>query len=54
MGKIISCRRSIVAVFSISCLTVVAIFNGTDTSTAVAAVAVGLAGANAYQGKKES
>jgi len=49
--KVFSCRRSIIALFSISCLTAIAIVNGTDTSISIAAVAMGVAGANAYQSK---
>lgn len=52
MHKIISCRRTFVAVFAVTCLTVIALINGTDTSIAIASVAVGIAGANAYQKAK--
>lgn len=52
MIKLLSCRRSIVAMLSIACLTSIAILKGIDTSSAIAAVAMGVAGANAFQGSK--
>lgn len=53
MRKLLTCRRSMVAVIAIACLTAIAIYNGTDTSTSIAAVAMGVAGANALQRKVE-
>ncbi len=47
--RILFSRRAFTALFSISCLTLIALKNGTDTSAAIAAVAVGLAAANGYQ-----
>lgn len=52
LAKIMSCRRSLIAAFGITCLTAIALYNGTDTSVSIAAIAMGVAGANAYQGKK--
>lgn len=49
MRKIFSCRRSSMALIAIGCLTLIALFKGHDTSMAISAVAVGLAGANAYE-----
>lgn len=39
------------ALFAISCLLLLGLVNKTDTSMAIATVAVGLAGSNAYQKK---
>jgi hypothetical protein len=54
MKKILSCRRSIVAVFGISCLTLLGMYHGVDISgiaIAVAGIVASVAGANAYQSK---
>ena len=52
MMKIWTCRRSSIAVIAIAALTSIAIYKGMDTSSAIAAIALGIAGANAYQGSK--
>jgi hypothetical protein len=49
---IFTCRRTVVALFSITCLTWIALEKGVDTSTAISAVAIGLAGANAFEKSK--
>lgn len=49
---IFTCRRTVVALTSIACLTWIAISKGIDTSSAIAAVAIGLAGANAFEKSK--
>lgn len=50
-AKIIYSRRSFVALFSIFCLTLIALINHVDTSMSIATVAVGLAASNSYQKK---
>lgn len=46
---ILLCRRTIIAVGAISCLTVLGIQREHDVSEAIAAVAIGLAAANSYE-----
>lgn len=53
MKKLLTCRRSMIAILAIFCLTAVALVNGTDTSMAIASVAMGVAGANALQRRVE-
>ncbi len=48
-GRIIYSRRAFTALFSIACLTLIALVNKVDTSTSIATVAIGLAAANAHQ-----
>jgi hypothetical protein len=50
MKTILECRRSIIAIFAISCLAAINLYKGTDCSSAIAAVAIGLAGANSAEG----
>jgi len=55
MLKIWNCRRSIVSIFGIICLTVIAIYCKTDISgiaVAIAGIAGSLSGANAYEASK--
>ncbi len=49
--RILYSRRAVTALFSISCLTLIALVNHIDTSMAIATVAVGLAAANSHQKK---
>lgn len=49
MGNVLKCRRTITALFGITCLTAIALVKGLDTSTAIASVAIGLAAANATE-----
>lgn len=51
MSRLISCRRTFVAVLAIVCLTTLGLTKSTDVSMAIASIAAALAGANAYQGK---
>jgi hypothetical protein len=55
MKKLLSCRRSIVACLAISCLTFLAYKqdNVDAVAASIAAIAMGLAGANAFEGKKK-
>lgn len=48
-GRVLFSRRAFTALFSITCLTLISLKNGTDTSMAIASVAVGLAAANSHQ-----
>lgn len=49
LHTILLCRRTIIAVGAISCLTVLGIQREHDVSEAIAAVAIGLAAANSYE-----
>ncbi len=44
-----ACRRTVVALVSIGCLTWIGLRTATDVAAAIAAVAIGLAGSNAAQ-----
>lgn len=52
MRQIFKCRRSSVAVIAIGVLTFLGYTKSMDVAMAISTVAVGLAGANAYQGRK--
>lgn len=49
--KLLDCRRSKIALTAIAALTYLGYSKGLDVSSAIALVAVGVAGANAYQKK---
>lgn len=51
MKRVFECRRTFIALVAIVCLTFIGYHKGIDVGMAIASVAVGLAGANAYQGK---
>lgn len=54
---ILTCRRSLIAILAMGCLTALGYINPTATSAcaqAIAMVAIGLAGSNAYQGSIEA
>jgi len=51
MNKILKCRRSIVCLVAIGCLTYLGYSKGLDVSLAIATVAGALCGANAYESK---
>lgn len=54
MRKILSCRRSTIAVIGIGCLTLLGMYHGVDISgisIAIAGIVASVAGANAYQAK---
>lgn len=53
MRKILNCRRSMIALFSILCLTVLGVVQGIDVSFAIAGIVASIAGANSYQGAAE-
>lgn len=50
--RLVASRRAMTAFYAITSLTIIGIVNKADTSTAIAAIAVGLAGANSYQKSK--
>ena len=52
--KLLSCRRSKIALVAIACLTWLGCTQAFDVSLAIASVAIGIAGANAYQKKGQS
>lgn len=54
MKNVLYCRRTFVAVFATTLLAAMAFVNGTDTSMAIATVAVGLAASNSYERAKRS
>jgi hypothetical protein len=49
LACLLYCRRSLIAIFSVTCLTWIALSKGTDTSSAIAAIVLGIAGANASE-----
>ena len=49
MRILLKCRRTVVAIFAICCLTVLGLAKDFDVSMALASVAIGLAGANAFE-----
>lgn len=49
MGRIFSSRRSMTAIIAIGALLIMALSKGMDTSTAIASIAIAVAGANAAQ-----
>lgn len=51
MIKIFKCRRSSLALIGMTFLTYLGVKVGLDVSTAIGMVCMGVAGANAYQGK---
>lgn len=55
MKKILNCRRSIVSIFAITCLTILGMYHGVDVSgiaLSIAGIAGSLSGANAWEAKK--
>lgn len=49
MRKILTCRRSVIALVAISACVAISAMTGADTSGAIAMIAAALAGANAAQ-----
>lgn len=54
MRKILNCRRSILALISIACLTFLGYTKGMDVSIAISTVVLAVAGANAYQSRGDN
>lgn len=52
MRNILYCRRTFIAILSISVLAAMAFVNGTDTSMAIASIAAAIGAANAFEGSK--
>jgi len=55
--KVLQCRRTIVSIFAITCLTILGLYHGADLSgiaVAIAGISSALSGANAYEGSKNS
>lgn len=50
MNRLLNSRRSMTALAAILSLLVMAVYKGMDTSTAIASIAIAVAGANAAQG----
>jgi hypothetical protein len=53
MMKIFKCRRSSLALIGMIGLGIISLVKSIDTSSAIAAICIGVAGANAYEGKHE-
>jgi hypothetical protein len=51
MRKLLNCRRSIIALVGIGCLTWLGLENGTDVSIAISAIVAGIAGSNAWENR---
>jgi hypothetical protein len=54
MKKILNCRRSLLAIFGISCLTCIGLVKGVDISgiaMAISGIVASVSVSNAYQGK---
>lgn len=49
MRNFMICRRTFICTLAILCLTSIGLYKGVDVSMALASVAIGLAGANAYE-----
>jgi hypothetical protein len=47
MRYVLDCRRTFIAIFAINCLFLLGLVKGQDVATSIAAVAMGLAAANA-------
>lgn len=52
MKKIFSCRRSSLGLIGMLLLFLIGILNKTDVSNSLAMICMGVAAANAYEGKK--
>jgi low temperature requirement protein LtrA len=50
MKKVFTCRRTVIALFAISCLTALGILVNAEVAGAIATVALAVAAANATQG----
>ncbi len=49
MKKLFNCRRTVVALFSIACLTYLGVDKGIDVSIAIAGIVAAVCGANSYE-----
>ncbi len=51
--NVFKCRRTVIALYAITCLTFLAYTKTTEAAAAISAIAMGVAAANAFQGKKD-
>ena len=54
IARLINCRRSVLAIVGMGCCTALSIRLGVDTSGSIAAICIGVAGANAAQAAMSS
>lgn len=54
MKDLINCRRSIIAIYAITLLFVLGYTKSTEVAMSISTIAIGLAGANAYEKRKQS
>ena len=54
MKNILVCRRTFIATLAILTLGVINLYHGTDVALAISSVAIGLAGANAFEGSAKA
>lgn len=54
LKTLLYCRRTLIALFSIGCLTAIGLYKDHDVSVALASVAIGLAASNAAEGAAKS
>lgn len=54
MKELINCRRSLIAIYAITLLFILAYTKGMDTGYSIGSISIGLAGANAYEKKKRN
>jgi hypothetical protein len=52
MKKLFNCRRSLLAILGVGCLTAISIVKGIDTSAPIAAIIMAVAASNSYQATK--
>ena len=53
INNLMYCRRTFIALVALGCLTLLGIQNKEDVAASIAAVAMGLAGANAFEKKEK-
>jgi hypothetical protein len=53
MKELLKCRRSIISIYAITLLFILGYNKNIEVSVAISTVAVGLAGANAYEKRKQ-
>ena len=54
LHKLLTCRRSVIALTGILACLGISLHNGADTSASIAMIVAAVAGANAYQAKGNS
>lgn len=53
MKKILNCRRSMIAVWAISCLTLLGYLKAAEVAASIASIAIAIGAANAYEGVRK-